>query len=197
MSISKPLDQGFLKYIDFPYFIKLTLLIISLYYFHQFYIDKTDLSNNSYSPFLVRYLNYPAWIVTSVLHTANIIAHAIGLDSYITSLPENGLRVKGGHAVYMIPACIGLQIMSFWFAFIIASRNTWKQKLIWCISGLLTIWFINCFRVAVLLLAVNNKVKVNRIDHHQVYNLCAYAVILIMLYLYYLHTKSNKYKIAV
>ncbi len=94
----------------------------------------------------------------------------------------------------MAAACAGLGIMSFWTAFIVAQNTCWRKKVAWCVAGILSIWIINCCRIALLFVALQSKWHVNKfMDHHELFNLCAYAIIIIMMFLY---NKEGKLKIA-
>ena len=90
----------------------------------------------------------------------------------------------------MVYACLGMGLMSFWLSFVIADRASVKRKAIWCVTGVSAIWFINCCRVALLLMAFENNWKVNEYaNHHTIFNIVAYALLLILIYFY---MKSGK-----
>lgn len=145
--------------------------------------------NNLYSPFLANYLNYISWISSSILNTANLIDHLLGLNSYVS---ENIIETTSGARVILSYDCLGLGIISFWIAYIIADISSWQNKILWSISGALLIWFINCWRIAILLLALQNKWNASQnIDHHQVFNYVSYVIIfLLIMYYNYINTKS-------
>jgi exosortase/archaeosortase family protein len=191
MNSSKSLNNSFLKYIDYAYFIKLLLLVGLLYWFNTFYLDVINPQKSVYNPFFAEYLNYPAWLVYSILNTAKFITNIFGINSFI----ENAsiLKATGGTSVFMAPDCIGLGVMSFWFAFVIAERNSIKRKLFWIFSGIVAIWLINCLRVALILVATQNNWPINFSkfwDHHRIFNACMYGLIILMMYIYSRYNKK-------
>ncbi|MBC7887075.1 MAG: exosortase/archaeosortase family protein [Ferruginibacter sp.] len=176
------------KYIDVDYFVRFLLLLLALRYFNVFYIAIVDQKGLIYSSFLDNYLNYISWIRNSVLYSSNAITHAMGINSYV-SLPFY-LKTVNGSYVEMVYDCLGLGLMSFWVAFVVANKESLKRKITWCAGGIICMWFINCWRVALLLIALENHWKLNSIlDHHTLFNIVAYSLILIMIYLY---TKDGK-----
>lgn len=171
------------KYFDVRYFFRFVLLLAAFYYFNIFFIAITDYRGRVYSPFLEHYLNYVAWIRNLVLYTSNIIAHFFGLNSYV-SFPYR-LKISHGPSVEMVYECIGLGILSFWVAFIVAHKGGWRKKSLWCTIGIISICFINSWRVALLLIALQKGWKVNAyIDHHTLFNIVAYILIFILITIY-------------
>jgi exosortase/archaeosortase family protein len=136
-----------------------------------------------YSPFLSNHLNYVSWVLTSILKTSNAAIHLMGFNSYIG--PSNTLYVGSTPMLYMAVGCAGLGIFGFWLAFILSQKNTLQAKILWSVGGILCIWLINCIRVTLLFVALNNKWQVDHfIDHHDFFNFCCYAVIIGMMFLY-------------
>jgi len=142
-----------------------------------------------YLPFVAGDLNYINWIIDSVLHTANVFCKTLGMDTYVTM---HDIRVPQGVGVRMSFACIGFGIMSLWIAFITAHKTNLKTKLVWSLGGVFTIWFINCCRIAILLIALDHRSKViSFIDHHTIFNLVTYSVIAFIMYLYIRSEKES------
>lgn len=177
------------KYFDVAYFIKFIIVLVAFYYFNILYLGVTD-PKNYYSPFLDRHLNYISWFISSILLTAKFINNAFGLDPVVAGIK---IGITKGASVLLNFACLGFGIMSFWLAFIIAHKGGWKKKLAWCLTGILTIWFINCWRIAILLLALQNRWKGNKyFDHHDLFNIAAYVLILKLIYLYTDQSKRSQ-----
>jgi exosortase/archaeosortase family protein len=153
------------------------------------YVGVTVPGGDVYSSFLNEHVNYVSWLQTSIVETSNIIVHLTGINSYVGegyTLYANNVPI-----LFMANACAGLGIISFWLAFIIAQKNTVKKKINWCVAGVFSIWVINCLRISLLFIALQNKWQVNRfIDHHELFNLCAYCIIIMMMFLY--HRESKK-----
>lgn len=198
MNFIKSMSINLLKYFDLVYFLKFAFFLIVLYYFNAFYNSITEPTGNIYSSFLDHYLNYIAWIRRSILHTSNLIAHVFGLNSYVGDIYT--LKVFKGASVTIEIPCLGIGMMSFWIAFVTAHTSNWRKKLYWCLGGIIAIWFINCWRVALLLLAIEKGWKVSKwdvgyyMDHHTIYNLAAYSLIVFLIYLYYRQNKKETYE---
>jgi len=179
------------NYFDVVFFVKFMVLMTVFYYFNVFYIGITDAGGRLYSGFLANHLDYISWLRTSILLVSQFISKGLGLQTVITDVYT--LKAVHGPSVIIGFTCLGYGLMSFWAAFIIAQDTGWKKKIVWTIAGMAGIWFINCWRVAVLLLALTHKWKVNKyIDHHDMFNIVAYVLMIGMIFLYYKQNKSKK-----
>jgi len=125
------------------------------------------------------------------------------LDSFVTG--NNTLWAKeGGHRVIVLWQCIGLGVFSFWFAFILAQRIAIKKKILLCVGGALAIWFLNCMRIGLLLVALDRNLKpwkkslklIGNINHHDIFNFICYSFILLMIVVYYKISKRKKQSAA-
>lgn len=189
----KCMKQVLFKYFDLTYFLKFISLFLLLYAFNGFYIGVTGAGGMFYSPFLNHHLNYVAWMRSSILHGANLLAHTFGTNSFI--IPPYTLKILRGPSVMMGYSCIGFGNISFWLAFVVThSSTTIKKKIKWCMAGVFVIWFVNCLRVTFLLMALKANTNINRFaDHHTLYNTIAYTLIAAMVYLF---TKKQHHQYA-
>lgn len=161
---------------------KLLLVFTALYILNEGFIGISS-PGNTYIPFLDHYLNYIDWLRYSILHTANGITRLFNYNT-VVSQPYK-LRLVEGPGVQMVYSCIGYSIMSFWAAFVIVSKAGTRYKWTWLLGGLLCIWFINCVRVASLLIVHLKGWNINKyLDHHTLFNYVAYSLILVLMYLY-------------
>jgi exosortase/archaeosortase family protein len=175
MNTIKLIRKEVADYIDVEYFIKFVILFSCLYYFNLFFVGITQ-TGGLYFPFIAKHFNYVSGIQSSVINAANLIAHSIGISSYINS--SFTIYNPDGSGVNMGWACAGLGVMSFWLAFVVSDKIDLKNKVIWALSGLFAIWIINCLRITLLLVALySNWEDVHYIDHHQMFNILSYIVI--------------------
>lgn len=182
MQTIKAVHRQLSLYFDISYLIKFLLLFGTIYCFNLAYIGLV-LPQNMYSPFLDHYLNYIDGLRNTILYVSNILAHLFGISSHVQN--NFSLKVDQGTNLIVGDSCLGLGVMSFWIAFIVADRSTFKRKLVWCLGGLGIIWLINCLRVAFILLAYENNWKaIISIDHHTAFNIFSYLLILVMMYFY-------------
>ena len=165
-------------FIDWKFLARLLLIFIPLYYINLFFWGITDPANH-YSPFIDKHLNYIAAITSSILHASNVFNHIIGLPSVVNG---NLIYVQNGAALQMEAACVGLNIMSFWVAYVLTGNTGFKHKLLWCATGIASIWLINCARVSVLLYSLQNNLDFTRyVNAHDMFNYAAYAIILVLI----------------
>lgn len=178
------------KYLDLGYFIKFLVIYLVLDNGNYFMIGLTT-PEGMYVPFTQKYLNYPDWTIQSILYTSRGICSLFGFN---TNVSGPYLQLVGGHAVKMAWPCIGFGMMSFWAAFILAHQLAWKSKLKWTVAGIISIWFVNCWRVALILIAQSNTIQLDKyLDHHAMFNIASYIVIGLLLMLWY---KRNKEAVA-
>jgi exosortase/archaeosortase family protein len=170
------------KYPEALFIIKLLLLFSIFYYGTQFYIGITS-KGNYYNAFLDKYFNYINWLRCTILKSASIVCYIFGYDTKIENIIS--LRVVNGYKVNMVYSCLGIGILSSWAAFAIAFPNNLKRKIIWLFAGLLTIWFANVIRVAVLLMLLNKTKDVKGFpNHHTIFNVIAYMIVIVLIYFY-------------
>ncbi len=168
--------------IDVTYFGKFIVLLLIFYYGNLAYVAIIDPQGLVYSGFLDHHLNYINWLRNSYLYTSNVLAHSIGIDSHI-SLPYKLVTPKA--SVTTVYDCLGIGIFCFWNAFVLANQDTLARKIKWWMSGLVSIWIINNIRMTLLLLAVDKGMNYNAfMNHHDLYNLVAYGIIALFIYLY-------------
>jgi exosortase/archaeosortase family protein len=143
-----------------------------------------------YSSFLEHHLNYINWIKSVVLHGSDLIAHVFGFPSHI----EEGLTLKvyDRAGVNLNFTCLGLGLCSFWIAFVTAHISSWQNKLYWCFVGVLSICFINSWRIALLLISMEkNWNEVGYLNHHDMFNLASYTLLFFLIYLYSRKSKTQ------
>lgn len=139
--------------------------------------------DNLYSPFVDRYLNFISPLRFSLLWGAKTFLALWGYASYYRDTYT--LSLQSGEGVRMVYSCIGYGVMSFWAAFVIANRGSWKGKILWIAGGLAALWIINALRMALLLLAAKKHWPIPfGWDHHTWFNIAAYALIFVLIYFY-------------
>ena len=190
MAILKTIQREASKYIDLSFFLRFIGLLVMFYYANMFYIAIIDTNGRIYNAFLNEHLNYIDWIRNSMLHTANAMSHVAGIDSSL-SFPYRLTTVKGSY-VEIVYECMGFGLFSFWMAFVLANTGSRTSKISWCILGITSIWFINCCRITILLLAFEKHWKFNLpVDHHTLFCMVAYTLITFLI-MYYIKVKKIK-----
>ncbi len=178
----------------FIFIVKFLVLFLGFHYGNEFFIGITA-PGGLYVAFLDEHLNYVAWLRTSILWGAHLLTTAFGYDAHIEGAYH--LRAATGEGVRMVYSCIGLGIMSFWAGFVLAHNIHWKKKIRWTFIGLIVIWIINCFRVAIILIATVKNWNINRfMEHHDFFNMVAYIFIFILILLFLRKQGLHKTEVA-
>lgn len=154
-----------------------------MFYFGTLGIIGLSTPDNSYSEFVANYLNFIDPLRSSLLMGAKGFLSLFGFSTFYSD--KFTLKLSSGEGVRMVYSCIGYGVMSFWMAFIIANKGSWKKKIVWVTGGLVAVWLINVLRLSLLLLAGKKQWTVPLgLDHHTWFNIVAYTLIFGMIYFY-------------
>lgn len=136
-----------------------------------------------YSPFVEKYLDFVSWIKLSLIHATGFILSLVGIPTQTE--PGFIIRFAGGNGVHIARDCVGYGVYSFWIAFVVANRGSLSKKSLWIIGGLFGLWFINVVRITLYLTSLNRGWPMPfGIDHHTWFNIFAYALIFLMIWIY-------------
>ncbi|HTD40184.1 MAG TPA: hypothetical protein VK671_06150, partial [Mucilaginibacter sp.] len=105
------------------------------------------------------------------------------------------LLVAGHGTIDVVYSCLGLGVMSFFTAFVIAYPKKLKIKLIFLVSGLLCIQLLNVIRFVLLALLWDKKSGMI-LDHHTIFNITIYLIIAISIYFWIKHDDKYEAKTA-
>lgn len=172
--------------------VRFLLIFISLfvifYYFNIAFFGITS-PGNHYSAFVDTHLNY----IRLLRHTLlSITARILGWFGFTVITSNIELLVVGRGIIQLNYSCLGLGVMSFFTAFVIAYPQKLKPKLIFLVCGLIVIQLLNILRF-VLLALFGKGARGIIVDHHTVFNIIIYIIIAISLYIWVKHddTKST------
>ena len=145
--------------------------------FNLFYYGITS-PGSHYSPFLDHYLNYIQGLRWLLLNISTGLLNVIGFTAICNGYE---MLVAGHSSIWIVYSCLGLGVISFFAAFVLAFPKPLKRKLIFLITGILVIEFLNVIRFMLLALYWNkNDNKI--IDHHTIFNIIIYIIVAISLY---------------
>jgi len=164
------------------------LLLFLFYYFNIFFFGITN-QGKFYSPFLANNLNYIQGLRWLLINSSTQILNLLGF----TAINNNYELLVAGHGIIkLVYSCLGLGVISFFAAFIIAYPKNLRSKIIFLIAGIFGIEFLNVVRF-VLLALFWNKRAAQIIDHHTIFNIIIYIAVAVSLYLWVKQPdKSNK-----
>lgn len=136
-----------------------------------------------YNSFVDHYIDYVSLLRSSLLFATEAIVKWVAYPEVLRN--EFKLFFAGGKSITMVYSCVGYGVMSFWAAFVLANKGTFKRKISWIIGGLFSLWLINVLRLVLLFLAINKNWKIPfGWDHHTWFNIFAYGLIFLLIYLY-------------
>ena len=152
-------------------------LFVGFYYFNIFYLGITS-PGNHYSVFLDKHLNYIQWLTLGLLWCSKKVLIVLG---YNTITNDQDLLVAGYNHIKIAYSCLGLGVVSFLAAFSIAYPKPAKEKWLFFIGGIIIIQLLNVVRFVLLALYWDMRTT-KIIDHHTIFNVVIYIIILVSIY---------------
>jgi len=169
------------------YLLKFILSFCFLYYGTKAIIGLAS-PGGYYSSFINEYLNYVKWFRYALLYSAKGLLSIAGYKVFVQNMYI--LRMYNGAGVRLVYSCLGIGVMSFWAAFIFANKASWQKRSIWILGGWALFFFINVVRISLLLISANKReTNVLNLDNHTLFNIAAYLLVFVMIYLF---DKSQK-----
>ena len=169
-------------------FIVIFLSLFAAFYFFNIFFFGITSSGNHYNQFLDTHLNYIRLLRHILLGVTAWLVNHVG---YAAITNDTDILVAGHGALKLIYSCLGLGIMSFFAAFVIAYPKKLKTKLAFLISGILAIQLLNICRFVILAIFWNKNEDGQIIDHHTVFNFIIYIIIAVTLYFWVKHDDNK------
>jgi exosortase/archaeosortase family protein len=173
---------------------RFVLILIVLY----FIFSQGNLFMNSvmstrgrfYHSYIAEHFNYIQWVKSALIIPA---AALIELFGFQTVYNEMDVMVVNGPHLRVNYSCLGLGVLSFFTAFIIAFPAKLHAKLKLFIIGISMIYGLNVLRIAGLgiLLGAFKSQQRNFTYHHEIFNVIVYLCVFAILYFW---TKKNTTK---
>jgi len=158
------------------------LLFLFFYYFNIYFFSITS-HGDHYNAFFDEHLNYIRLLRHLLLIATQKIINLFGFTSISN---DYQLLVAGHGTLDVVYSCLGLGVMSFFAAFVIAYPQKLKPKLIFLLAGLVCIQLLNVSRFVLLALLWDKKSGMI-LDHHTIFNIIIYAIIAVSLYFWIKH----------
>ena len=171
-------------------FVVLFLGLFSLfYYFNIFYMGITA-PGNYYSPFLDENLNYISGFRNFLIAVSAWVLRIFDYQVFTSDTTLHALNAGGINVVY---SCLGFGVMSFFVAFVIAwPERSVKSKLWFIPAGLILIQVLNIVRFIMITLFWRNSPYRSVIDHHTLFNVILYAILLASIYFWINNLNSKR-----
>lgn len=180
--------QSFISKIgSFKFIISFLFLYLFFDFLNKVNFSVTNLGSKHYLAFVANYLNYIHGLRYLLLFLSTKILNLIG---YPAIFDEYYILVAGHGLLRVVYSCLGLGLISFFGAFVIAYPKKIKSKLLFLFGGILGIEALNILRF-VLLGAFGSKKQSEIFDHHTVFNLIIYILLVISIYYWVKSDHSN------
>jgi len=164
------------------YFLKFIGAFCILYFGTKAVIGLT-VPGGYYSPFVAKYLDYPALLRSSLLNGTRLMVVIFGYQTYLRDAYH--VTMVNGNGVHLVYACLGYGLLSFWIAFVFANEGSLVKKICWMLGGCFFIWLINIARISLVLVSSNEKWDTRfSLEQHTLFNIVVYAFIFIMIWLF-------------
>jgi exosortase/archaeosortase family protein len=154
-------------------------LFLLFYYFNIFFFGITS-PGNHYNDFLARHFNYIQALRTFLLAATKTVLSWFGFTSIYN---ETEILVVGKGTLILIYSCLGLGLMSFFSAFVIAYPKKLNSKILFLICGLVVIQILNIIRFVLLAIFWQHRDGLI-LDHHTIFNIIIYLIIGLSLYIW-------------
>jgi len=134
-----------------------------------------------YNAIISTHFNYIQGLRTALIVPAVWIIKAFGFYAIYN---ETDVMVVAGPYLRVNYSCLGLGVMSFLAAFVLAFPAPWKSTFKMLAIGILTIYILNVCRIAGLgvLLGFFESQRQNFTYHHEIFNIIVYICIFTLLY---------------
>lgn len=142
-----------------------------------------------YNAYIAQHFDYIQGLKSALIIPAVWI---IKLFGFYAIYNEMDVMVVAGPYLRVNYSCLGLGVMSFLAAFVLAFPAPWKSTLKMLVVGIITIYILNILRIAGLgvLLGFFKSQRHNFTYHHEVFNIIVYICVFTMLYFWI--KKNNK-----
>lgn len=142
-----------------------------------------------HNAYIADHFDYIQGLKTALIVPAVWIIKAFGFYAIHN---EMDVMVVAGPYLRVNYSCLGLGVMSFLAAFVLAFPAPWKSTFKMLVIGFIAIYVLNVLRIAGLgvLLGFFKSQRNNFTYHHEIFNIIVYICIFAMLYFWI--KKSNK-----
>ena len=154
------------------------VLFLAFYYFNIGFFSITSPQSSNYNSFIADNFNYIRVLRHVLLLCTSFLLRCAGFGTVIN---EYQLLVAGRGGIRLVYSCLGLGLMSFFAAFVIAYPKAFKRKIAFLVAGLFVIQALNILRMALVALFWTRKAQ-HIIDNHIIFNGIIYLIIALALY---------------
>lgn len=159
------------------------VLFAAFYYFNIFFFNLTTPTASFYIPFIARHFDYIAALRSFLLSVSAGILQLLG---FYTIHDAFRLLTAGRGVLVLDYSCLGLGVISFFAAFVLAYPTKRCSKVLFLIAGIAGIELLNIFRLVLLAVFWDARAQ-HVLNHHTIFNIVVYLIIAITLYFWVKH----------
>lgn len=160
------------------FIISFLLLFTVFYCFNLYCFAATSPGSRHYNQFIANNLDYIKGLRWLLLTSSTNWLNTLGF----TAIHNNyNLLVAGHGSIQVVYKCLGLGVISFFTAVVIAYPKPTKAKVAFIITGIFALLFLNIVRFMLLALYWTNADNMT-LDHHTIFNFIIYIIIAVALY---------------
>ncbi len=153
-------------------------MFIAFYYFNIGFFSITSPTSSNYNSVIDHNFNYIKLLRHGLLNCSSSL---VGLLGYTTIINDYEMLVVGRGSIRLVYSCLGLGIMSFFAAFVLAYPKATREKIIFLICGLVVIQILNILRIVTVALFWDRHAR-HILDHHVIFNGIIYIIVAVALY---------------
>lgn len=150
----------------------------------------TSYDGKYFMPWFAENFNYIQWLRTAIILPSVSIIKVFG---FYPIHNNSDILIVDGPYMRINYSCLGLGVMSFLLAFVLAYPAKAISKIKIFILGLLSIYILNVLRISILgvLMSFFTSQRQNFKYHHEVFNIFVYICIFSLLY-FWIKRNSNR-----
>jgi exosortase/archaeosortase family protein len=172
-------------------FITVFIVLFKLFETSNIFFNSVySINSKYYNPFFAENLNYIQALRSTIIVCSATVLQWLG---YTMLYNKTQLLAIGGMPCNINYDCLGLGVISFWTAFVIAFPKPVNEKIKFFIIGILSIFILNISRMVLLVIAtVKAPSDVKRVNYqHDLFNIIVYVILFAMIYFW---INNNKYQ---
>jgi len=126
---------------------------------------------------------YPDFVTHLVAQQSETLINAFGYASVIAPHPEEAsmkLYINGQFLARVVEGCNAISVMILFTAFVVAFFDTWKSTLLYIFAGVVLIYGLNIFRIALLCIGIYEFPEQYHLLHGILFPLVIYGVVFLL-----------------
>ncbi|RZK63157.1 MAG: exosortase/archaeosortase family protein [Pedobacter sp.] len=135
-------------------------------------------------------ISRPDQILRSVYITST--AFILEIMDYKVVVSSYGLKVQNHAGFRLVYSCLGYGICSCFSAFALSVPDPFRYRYIFLFIGISSIFILNISRLVIVAIYYHAKFNIMGLDHHDIFNIITYAMIMLCSYLYLNYVKYAK-----